>query len=274
VTTVRDIASRPSESLERAEAWASGRTLGPRLVVSPAHGEPVSQASSLAPIRAYRGIANGFAHSLRDQAARIGLPRLEYPRRLGIDRLASSNELELSPGLTVYQDGFSRFVTSGTTLVTGLAALAGVARSPRPVQDAAYRALFTSAERASWERPDGLAGVLPPLEQTIARLARAGGRVAIGSDAPAVPYGLGVHVELALLAEAGIANDHVLRMATIEGALALGLEGELGTLEEGKLADFVVLDGDPLADVAATLRVVAVAKGGVWYDRSTLLGPP
>jgi imidazolonepropionase-like amidohydrolase len=134
--------------------------------------------------------------------------------------------------------------------------------------------LFTSAERASWERPDGLAGVLPPLEQTIARLARAGGRVAIGSDAPAVPYGLGVHVEFALLAEAGIANDHVLRMATIEGALALGLEGDLGTLEEGKLADFVVLDGDPLADIAATLRVVAVAKGGVWYDRSTLLGPP
>jgi Tol biopolymer transport system component len=261
VTTVRDIAARPTESLERAEAWASGRTPGP--------------ASTSAPIRPYRGIANGFAHSLRDQAVRIGVPRLDdYPARLGSSLPRSSNELELSPGFVVYQDGFSRFVTSGTTLVTGLAALAGVNRSPRPAQDAAYRALFTSVERASWERPDGLAEVLPPLEQTIARLARAGGRVAIGSDAPAVPYGLGVHLELAVLADAGIANDHVLRMATIEGALALGLEGQLGTLEEGKLADFVVLDGDPLADVAATRKIVAVAKGGIWYDRGALLASP
>ncbi|HJR69968.1 MAG TPA: amidohydrolase family protein [Gammaproteobacteria bacterium] len=273
VTTVREITSRPSESLERAEAWASGRTPGPRLVVT-ATGNVAPLAGTPAPIRPYRGIANGFAHSLRDQAVRIGVPRLDYPARLHSDVLGSGNELELSPGLTVYQDGFSRFVTSGTTLVTGLAALAGVAHGPRPVQDAAYRALFTSFERASWERPDGLAEALPPLEQTIARLVRAGGRVAIGSDAPAVPYGLGVHLELALLADAGIANDQILRMATIEGALALGLESELGTLEEGKLADFVVLDGDPLADIVATLGIVAIAKGGIWHDRSTLLASP
>ena len=101
---------------------------------------------------------------------------------------------------------------------------------------------------------------------------RAGGRVAVGSDAPAVPYGLGVHLELALLAHAGIANDQILRMATAEGALALGLEQQIGTLEEGKLADFVVLDGDPLAHIGDTLRIVAVAKGGVWREQASLLG--
>jgi Tol biopolymer transport system component len=275
VTTVREIASRPSESLERAEAWASGRTPGPRLVVTPAHGDQAPPVSTPAPIRTYPGIANGFAHSLRHQAVRIGVPRLDpYPARLGSDLLLSSNELELSPGFIVYQDGFSRFVTSGTTLVTGLAALAGVPSSARSIQDAAYPALFTNVERASWERPDELAGLLPPLQETIARLIRAGGRVAIGSDAPAVPWGVGVHLELALLADAGIPNDQVLRMATIEGALALGLESQLGTLEEGKLADFVVLDGDPLADVAATRKIVAVAKGGVWHDRGTLVASP
>ncbi len=275
VTTVREIAPRPGESLERAETWASGRGPGPRLVITPTHGDSAGLAATASPIRPYRGIANGFAHSLRNQALRVGVPRLDdYPARLSVGLLDSSNELELSPGLAVYQDGFSRFVASGSTFVTGLAALAGVARSPRPVQDAAYRTLFTSVERASWERPDGLAAMLPPLGETVGRLVRAGGRVAIGSDAPAVPYGLGVHLELALLADAGIANDQLLRLATIEGALALGLEAELGTLEEGKVADFVVLDGDPLANIATTLAIAAVAKGGVWYDRSTLLATP
>ena len=146
--------------------------------------------------------------------------------------------------------------------------------SPRLIHDGAYRALFTTAEQAAWERPDGLPAALPALRQTVARLARAGARVAVGSDAPAVPYGLGVHLELGLLASAGMANDQALRMATIEGALALGLEQDLGTLEEGKLADFVVLEGDPLADIADTLKIVAVAKGGVWHDRGELVAAP
>jgi imidazolonepropionase-like amidohydrolase len=102
-------------------------------------------------------------------------------------------------------------------------------------------------------------------------LIRAGGRVAVGSDAPTVPYGLGVHLEMALLGSAGLSNDQVLRLATAEGALALGIERDVGTLEEGKLADLVVLDGDPLRRMADTLRIVAVAKGGVWYDRAALL---
>ena len=123
-------------------------------------------------------------------------------------------------------------------------------------------------------RPDSLGAAVPALERTIARLVRAGGRVGVGSDAPAVPYGLGLHLELALLARAGIANDQILRMATAEGALALGLEQQIGTLEEGKLADFVVLDGDPLAHIADTLRIVAVAKAGVWRERESLLTPP
>jgi Tol biopolymer transport system component len=275
VTTVRDVTSRPAEGLERAEAWASGRMPGPRLIVNPTHEDLAPPVGTLAPLRDYGGIAHGFAHSLSRQAMRIGVPWLgDYPARLRFADLDFRNDLELSPGLVAYQDGFSRFVTSGSTFVTGLAALTGVAANPLPVQDAAYRALFTSAERASWGRADGLAGLLTPLRQTTVRLVRAGGRVAIGSDAPAVPYGLGVHLELALLADAGIATDRLLRMATIEGALALGLEGELGTIEEGKLADFVVLDGDPLADIAATIAIDAVVKGGVWYDRSALLAPP
>jgi hypothetical protein len=276
VTTVRELTTAPGEAVERAEAWASGRLPGPRLIVSTAGPLPVEGS---APIRAYPGIAQGFAHSLRRQIREIAVPAWEpssFPTRLQIGVEIPSRELELSPGFTAYQDGIGRLIASDTTFVTGLAALTGLHGwpTPRPRNDSAFSALFTPAEQAAWTRPDTLAQAVPALERTIARLVRAGGRVAVGSDAPAVPYGLGVHLELALLARAGIANDQVLRMATAEGALALGLEQQIGTLEEGKLADFLVLDGDPVLHIGDTLRIVAVAKGGVWYEQASLLSPP
>jgi dipeptidyl aminopeptidase/acylaminoacyl peptidase len=275
VTTVRELASAAGEALERAEAWASGRTPGPRLLISSAM--PVPDAPAI--VRAYPGIANGLAHSLPRQSREIGVPPWEgrdVPARLPPLVARSLTELELSPSFAVYQDGVSRLVAAETTFVTGLAALSGLDGWPRPSarSDSAYAALFTPSERAVWERPDTLGEAVPHLEPTIARLVRAGGRVAVGSDAPAVPYGLGVHLELALLAQAGIANDQVLRMATAVGALALGIERDVGTLEEGKLADFVVLDGDPLTYIADTLRISAVVKGGVWYDRAELTAAP
>lgn len=276
VTTVRELTTTPGEAIERAEAWAGGRAAGPRLLISAAG---VTAAEAGAPLRPYPGIAQGFAHSLQRQAREIAVPAWgpgAFPLRLHTDIGAQTLELELSPGFTAYQDGFSRLMASETTLVTGLAALTGLNGwpTPRPRDDAGLAALFTPAERAAWGRPDSLGVAVPTLERTIARLVRAGGRVGVGSDAPAVPYGLGVHLELALLARAGIANDQVLRMATAEGALALGVEQQIGTLEEGKLADFVVLDGDPLAHIADTLRIVAVVKGGAWHDRRSLLTAP
>jgi Tol biopolymer transport system component len=274
VTTMRELTTAPAEAVERSEAWASGRSLGPRLVVSA--GEA---AGGELPTVNYPGIAHGLAHGLRRQADLLAVPAWEpstFPPRLRAPTGSpSALELELSPGFTAYQDGFGRLIASEAAFVTGLAALAGVDGwpTPRPRGDAALAALFTPAERAAWERPDSLAAALPAAERTVVRLIRAGGRVAVGSDAPAVPYGLGVHLELALLVRAGVANDQVLRMATAGGALALGLEGQVGTLEAGKLADFVVLDGDPLAYIGDTLRIAAVAKGGVWYDRQSLLTP-
>jgi hypothetical protein len=239
----------------------------------------VTPAEARGLIQPYRGIATGFAHSLSRQAALMGFPVLgppTYAARLASAAATPTIELELSPGLSVYQDGISRLVASDTTFVAGLAAVGGFANWPgaRGARDAAYRALFTPTEQAAWERPDSAGAAVPWLEETVMRLVRAGGRVAVGSDAPAVPHGLGTHLELGRLAEAGLANDQILRMATIQGALALGLERDLGTLEEGKLADFVVLDGDPLAEIGETLKIVAVVKGGVWRDRAALLTPP
>jgi predicted amidohydrolase YtcJ len=74
--------------------------------------------------------------------------------------------------------------------------------------------------------------------------------------------------------EEAITREQAIRFYTINNARLLFLEDRVGSLEEGKLADFVVLDGDPLTEIADTLRIVAVTKGGVWHDRSALLAPP
>jgi hypothetical protein len=286
VTTVRELAPDVAEAVERGEVWASGRSPGPRLVVSPAAGAPEPtpslNASTLVPVRAYPGISSGVGHTLarlaHDPTSRaFDSSSTRRESRTG----PAPYELELSPDLVSYQDVFATLTASFTVLPSGLGVIAGLqgwpdqpARGGARGRDTAYSSLFTPAERAAWGSSGSAPGALPRLQQTVARLVRAGGRVAIGSDAPAVPYGLGVHFDLALIAGAGVPNDQALRIATAEGALALGLERQIGTLEEGKIADFIVIDGDPLERLSDTLRITAVVRGGVWMDRASLLVSP
>jgi imidazolonepropionase-like amidohydrolase len=87
-----------------------------------------------------------------------------------------------------------------------------------------------------------------------------------GSDLPnpwVIP-GVSYHQELALLAEAGIPPLEILKMATHNGAEALGILAEVGTIEPGKQADLVVLQADPLADIHNTRRIEKVMQRGEW----------
>jgi imidazolonepropionase-like amidohydrolase len=165
-------------------------------------------------------------------------------------------------------------LASQTTLSTGLAALNAWperANGGDRAWTASLDALFSPGELDVWTRGDSVdARVIAPLTATVARIVRGGGRVTITSDAPAVPYGYGVHAELARLAAAGIPNDQVLRIASAGGAIALGLGRELGTLETGKLADFVVVQGDPLARITDSASIIATVRGGVWLPREEL----
>ena len=90
------------------------------------------------------------------------------------------------------------------------------------------------------------------------RFHRLGGRVALGTD---YPYQAGSEMpvaEMQLLVDAGFTPAEVLVAATRNGAFALGMQDDFGTLEPGKLADIIVVDGDPLTEIAdmANVRVV------------------
>ena len=78
--------------------------------------------------------------------------------------------------------------------------------------------------------------------------------------------GLGVHWELWMLQQGGMTAHEALRCATLGGARYLGLDGDLGSLEPGKLADFIVLDRDPLADIRNSESVRWTIVNGRVYD--------
>ena len=104
--------------------------------------------------------------------------------------------------------------------------------------------------------------------QGAAAILRAGGLVAMGGHGEI--QGLSNHWEMRLLAGGGMTPHEVLRVATRNGARALGLEADLGSLEPGKMADLVVLDRDPLADIRNTTSVRMVMRGGMLFDAQTL----
>jgi imidazolonepropionase-like amidohydrolase len=103
-------------------------------------------------------------------------------------------------------------------------------------------------------------------------LHQAGIPVLAGSDSldPFVFPGESLHRELAELVRAGLRPSEALQSATAGAAQFLGRESDLGTVEVGKLADLVVLDGSPLENIANTERVNAVVRGGVYLDRAAL----
>ena len=121
-----------------------------------------------------------------------------------------------------------------------------------------------------WREARPLLDAVTARQASLTRLLRAGGRIAIGTESPLTPPGLGMHVELGLFAAAGVPTDQVLRSATSGAALALGLETEIGTVEAGRRADLVVVEGDPLTEIEDALNVLAVVRDGEWLDRAML----
>jgi len=97
------------------------------------------------------------------------------------------------------------------------------------------------------------------------RLAEAGVTVAMGTDAgnPLTLHGPSVYAEMEAMQAAGLSPMQVLVASTRGGSLAMGREKEIGTIEKGKVADLLVLAGDPTAEVSNFRRLRYVVRGGV-----------
>ena len=82
--------------------------------------------------------------------------------------------------------------------------------------------------------------------------------------------GLVLHDELALFVRAGLSPFEALKTATVNPAIFMRREKDLGTIEKGKLADFILLDANPLADISNTRKINAVVVNGRYLSREVL----
>lgn len=243
------IPEKPIPELEPlvAAAGAEARRVGLPLIV---HATGLAEAKA-----ALRSGAHLLVHSVWDQpvdeefldlAKRQGAiycPTITVSR--GYQRIAESAAAHRAPAA----DDPNGCVDRDT-----LARLAETAEIPLPRTP---EQLARGAERvAALER---LAG------QNLLRVAAAGIPIAMGTDAgnPLTLHGVSVYAEMDAMQRAGMPARDVLAAATRGGALAMGRQADLGTVEKGKLADLVVVAADPQADIANLRRLRYVVRGGV-----------
>ncbi|MBS1503156.1 MAG: amidohydrolase family protein, partial [Bacteroidetes bacterium] len=102
----------------------------------------------------------------------------------------------------------------------------------------------------------------------VKQIADGGTKVNLGSHGQL--QGLGAHWELWMLAQGGMTPLQAIRCATINGASYLGMEKEIGSLEQGKLADLIVLNDNPLDDIRNSQKIKYVMVNGRLYDADSM----
>jgi Amidohydrolase family len=107
--------------------------------------------------------------------------------------------------------------------------------------------------------------------EVVGEMRRAGVPIMAGTDGGAYTVaGFGLHQELALLVKAGLTPMQALQAATINPAKFLGESDTLGTIEQGKIANLILLEANPLENISNTERIDAVVVNGKYFSKTVL----
>ena len=229
---------------------------------------------------------SGFNDTINHaDAVRLGIDRIEHMHGGSLfppERSAYDSFRELDPEDPRFNDVFDLFIDNGVDYSATVSAY-GQGASDDPAVDVCcdqYRYLTPYTRRMTEQNSTDPAllrtfnAIYERKKIIVKRFYDRGGTIVLGSDRQlwegTVP-GFAVHTELRVLSEAGIPNADVIRIATINGARAMGLGDRLGTIEPGKWADFFIVKGNPLQDIRLTRDVHTVVKNGDVYDSSQLL---
>jgi Tol biopolymer transport system component len=110
-------------------------------------------------------------------------------------------------------------------------------------------------------------------EDTVATIIRQGGVVLAGTDSPLDNVATALHLNLRAQVKYGLENWKALQTATLLPARRIGVEKDLGTVQEGKLADLAFIKGDPLREIKDLANVAGVMKNGRYYSVEELMEP-
>jgi len=144
------------------------------------------------------------------------------------------------------------------------------------LDDPLFAALITPEEVAAAMRNERFSGgpftqwlksLRPAILNNIRQLFEAGVVISAGTDRT---IGAMIHQEIQLLNEAGLPPLEALKAATLNAAIYIGVEDEIGSIEVGKLADMILLTKDPSVSIANTKSIESVFKGGREIERSKL----
>jgi Tol biopolymer transport system component/imidazolonepropionase-like amidohydrolase len=311
ITSFRNIGAVPYEAVEEKEAIEAGRRVGPRVFTTGYlldGARPYYPMASPAPtaavidmeverarrldydmLKTYVRLPDLLQRRAIEGAHRIGIPVSSheiYPSALsGVDSVEHTSATSRRGYSTkqsllgrAYEDVIQIVSASGMTITPTLA-LSGYGRAaaqdPSLLDDPRMRLLqpaWTGEALASRVARGGGAGSAPPSTwKTVLDLHRAGAKLIAGVDSPLTPFASALHIEMEDFVNAGLPPIEAIRTATINPAILMGAGRDLGTIEAGKLADMIIVDGNPLADIRDTRRVVTVIKNGVVYEVDELI---
>jgi len=123
-------------------------------------------------------------------------------------------------------------------------------------------------ENASPEKRAQLMSGYSKIQDFARRFVAAGGKMHLGSDPDNILAGWGVHAELGLMVDAGLTAARAIQSASLNVAQAWGKDKDFGSVEKGKVADLVIIRGDPSKDIFATQEVEKVFMDGKAIDTS------
>jgi imidazolonepropionase-like amidohydrolase len=172
----------------------------------------------------------------------------------GMKRAIRAGVNSIEHGTYMDEEAIGLFKQYGTWYVPTLTAASAVADSAK--KPGYYPAIVT---------PKALE-IGPKIKATFAKAYKAGVKIAFGTDAGVYKHGMN-WLEFGYMISAGMKPMDAIQSATINAAELLGMKDQLGSIEAGKLADIVAVDGDPLKDAAAFGKVVFVMKDGVIFRK-------
>jgi len=248
-------------------------------------------------IKTYVRMPDILQQRITNYAHKIGVPVSSHEifpaMRYGVDaveHIGGTSRRGYSPKISAmnftYQDVTDLLVKSKMN-ITPTASLQGgfyvmAGKDPNYYENKQFKAFYSEEFRTALKEGasqiekmfPGYTANFGTIQKTVKNLLASGARVTAGTDSPFIPYAMSLHSELQCWVDGGITPFETLRSATLWSAEAVGVSKDLGTLEKGKLADLVIVDGDPLVKIEDAWNVKQVMKNGILFSIDELLKKP